>query len=198
MPTRRKNPAVATAHSHLVVAGGHSKFYSGRDAVEVLNVNTLQWFTAHNLPVAAMRHEMTAYPQVALCGGNLYFSEAETIFSCSVKDLLNSCEPTPTNINCGGSVWTRLTNIPAGYDASLVSISGHVLALGGCYGDFGEHPTAAIHCYDVATNSWKVLGQLPTLLWGAVTAVLPTYEVIVAGGSDDQERSYNTYITNMQ
>ena len=196
MPTRRKYPAAITACTHLVVAGGNERTVYSRDVVEVLDTNTLQWFTARSLPRVAV-YPQIVYPQVTLCGEHLYLSQAATVFSCSVKELLKPCELIPTISIDGDPVWTRLADIPVGYDASLVTVRGCVLAVGGCDGEFGEYPTAAIHCYDRATNSWHVSGQLPVPLWSVLTAVLPTHDVIVAGGFGDQERSYSTYITNM-
>ena len=42
------------------------------------------------------------------CGGSIYLTNDENkVFSCSMEDLLKS-----TNSSDGGSVWTRLANIP--------------------------------------------------------------------------------------
>lgn len=56
MPTKRWKTAIANTPSHLVVAGGLSTttVYDfdtpGQSTVEVLNTETLQWFTACSLP----------------------------------------------------------------------------------------------------------------------------------------------------
>ncbi len=177
MPTKRAQAAAIIIHTHLVVAGGTEGFLSGRDTVEVLDTTTLQWSTANSLP------HPVSFPQMTLCGRHIYLSYHDTAFSCSMEELLKSCTPyTPTNSRNGGSMWTRRTGIPVQY-ASLLSARGHVLAIGGSGCDLhGKNLTAAIHSYDRATNSWSVIGQLPTPLRSVLTVVLPTNEVIVAGG----------------
>ena len=161
MPTMQMHPAVANTPTHLVVAGGR--------AVEVLNTDTLQWSTASSLP------ETVRYLQMITCGGRLYLSGSDNIFSCSVEDLLKS-----TTSRDGGSVWTRLANIPAPWGSSLATLRGRVLAIGGL--NDCSSPTGAIHCYDVATNSWSVLVEMPTPRCRVLTAVLPSNELVVVGG----------------
>jgi hypothetical protein len=83
----------------------------------------------------------------------------------------------PPTASGGGSVWTRLSSIPTPHEFSLATLEGRVLAIGGADDDFGRSPTAAIHCYDVATNSWSV-GEMPT---PRSTAVLPSNQLVVVG-----------------
>ena len=172
MPTKRAHPATANTPTHLVVAGGGQSM--GRDAVatvEVLNTETLQWSTASSLP------QQLLYPQMTTCGGCIYLaSNDKKVFLCPVEDLLKS-----TNSSDGGSVWTRLANIPTLLCSTLATLRGRVLAIGGKY---GGNPTGAIHCYDVATKSWSVIGEMPTPRCWALTAVLPSNELVVVGGVD--------------
>ena len=158
MPTKRMHPAAANTLTHLVVAGGGLSLGDRVATVEVLNTETLQWFTASSLP------------QVL----------DNKVFSCPVEDLLKS-----TNSNdC--SVWTRLSNISTPQRSSLATLRGRVLAIGG-YDD--GNPMGAIHCYDVATKSWSVIGEMPT--W-VLTAVLPRNELVVVGGLDTNYKSLAT------
>jgi len=173
MPTSRVAAAVATTPTHLVVAGeGFAIFLS---TVEVLNTNTFQWFTARELPQAV------GFPQITLCDECFYLSDgySATVFSCSVEDLLKSCKPTFTNSSDGGSVWTRLANIPVPH-SSLTTLKGCVLAVGGWD---GGNQSGTIRCYNVATNSWSVIGEMPTPRHDVLTAVLPSNELVVVGGS---------------
>ena len=167
MPTKRMYPAAANTPTHLVVSGG---WQSQRlPLVEVLNTDTLQWSIADNLPEAAQ------YPQMITCGGHLYLADDNSsVFSCSMEDLLKS-----TNSSDGGSVWTTLASIPIMW-SSLATLRGHVLAIGGVAD--GGNPTGAIHCYDVATNSWSVVCEMPTPRSLVLTAVLPSNELVVMGG----------------
>ena len=93
-----------------------------------------------------------------------------------MEDLLNSSD-------CGFE-WTRLASIPTLEGSSLATLRGRVLAIGG-YNDYSGR-TGAIHCYDVATNSWSVISEMPTPRYQVLTAVLPSNELVVVGG-------YETY-----
>ena len=172
MPTKRMYPAAANTPTHLVVAGGsRSLLPIGIIAtIEVLNTETLQWSTASSLPEAVSYQ----YPQMTTCGGCLYLADDKSkAFSCAVEDLL-------TNSSDGSSVWTRLASIPVQQDSSLATLRGRVLAIGGR--DGAGNPTGAIHCYDEATNSWSVIGEIPTPRSLVLTAVLPSNELVAVGG----------------
>ena len=109
------------------------------------------------------------------CGGCIYLSsKGSNVFSCSVEDLVES-----TNSSDGGSVWTELANIPTPRGSSLATLRGCVLAIGGAD---GVYRTGAIHCYDVATNSWSIVGEMPIPKSRILAAVLPSNELMVVGG----------------
>ena len=142
--------------------------------VELLNTETLQWSTASSLP------ETVSFPTMTTCGGCIYFAnKGNKVFSSSVEDLKS------TNSRDGGSVWTRLANIPTPQMSTLATLRGRVLAIGG---RDGGNPTGAIHCYDVATNSWSVIGEMPTPRFVVLTAVLPSNELVVVGGKGTRLR----------
>ena len=168
MRTERERPAAVRTPTHLVVAGGSLNGAT----VEVLNTETLQWSTASSLPKAVY------FPQMTTCGEYLYLADDDSnVFSCSVEDLLKS-----TNSSDGDSVWTRLADIPIEEDSALATLRGRVLAIGGR--DGAGNPTGAIHCYDMATNSWSVVGEIPTPRYQVLAAVLPSNELVVVGGKD--------------
>ena len=178
MPTKREHPAAANTPTHLVVAGGVGSTRDNVATVEVLNTETLQWSTASSLPEAAY------LPQMTTCGGCLYLADNHSnVFSCSVKDLLQS-----TNSSDGGSVWTRLARIPVA-ERSTLALRGRVLAIGG---KKYSSPTGAIHRYDVATNSWSVISEIPNPRSLVLAAVLPSNELVVVGGFDASEDPCST------
>ena len=174
MPTARVRPASVTTPTHLVVVGGCTSLDSGfLSTVEVMDIETLQWSTASGLP------RVTGFPKMTLCDEHLYLSDNKNIlFSCSVEELLQSS--VSTDISIGGSVWTRLANIPV-YTSSLVTLGGRVLAI--TSEDCNFRLTGAIHCYNKATNSWSIIGEMPTPREDVLTAVLPTNNLVVVGGN---------------
>ena len=176
MPTKRCCPAAASTPTHLVVAGGKREYISGDlSTVEVLSQETLQWSTASSFPVDV------PFPQLTLCGGSFYLLNYNNLYSCSVEDLLKSCKPA-TNSSDGGSVWTELAAVPVKRMSSLVTLRGYVLAIGGVDDWFDGNPTGAIHCYNVAANSWSVVGEIRTPRSEVLAAVLPSNDLVVVGG----------------
>ena len=45
-----------------------------------------------------------------------------------------------------------------------------------------DNPTGAIHCYNVITNSWSVIGEMPTPRYSVLAAVLSSNDLVVVGG----------------
>ena len=177
MPTARIHPAAVTTPTHLVVVGGRTSLLGhSLSIVEVMDIETLQWSTASGLP------QVIPYPRVTLCDGRLYLTHNDnTIFSCSMKGLLqSSSEPLSTDSSNGESVWTRLANIPVHKTSSLVTLGGCVLAI--TSEDCNGRLTGAIHCYNKATNSWSIIGEMPTPRYHVLAAVLLTNNLVVVGG----------------
>ena len=174
MPTARMWSAAVTTPTHLIVAGGDTELGVALSVVETLDTNTRQWSSVSSSP------GVLEFPNMTLCNGQLYLSEHSKIFSCSVEELLKSRKPASTNNS--GSVWTKLTDIPVPYYASLTTLRGQVLAIGGKDQQLGGTPTGAIHQYNRSTNSWSVIGEMPTPRARPLVTVLPSHELIVVGG----------------
>ena len=165
MATERVHPAVVNITTHLVVAGGRQDCQeSALATVEILNINNFQWYSAGSLPVC--------HPEMTICNGYFYCSEGNSIYSCVDEDLLQS----------RSDAWKRLASIPVPNNSSLAVMSGHVMVVGGTDDPLGDNPTGVIHCYDASTDSWNVIGEMPTPRSSVLTAVLPTNELVVVGG----------------
>lgn len=172
MPSNQIRPAAATTPKYLVVAGGKlANHGSLQTTVMILNLETLQWSRARRLP------EAVGSPQMTLLGTQLYLIQHNnSTLSCSVEDLLKSTDSS----NGQGSVWTRLASIPTQWESSLAAIRGRVLAIGGRDGD--GNPTGAIYCYNMATDSWSVIGEIPNPRSRVLCATLPENQLVVVGG----------------
>ena len=159
MPTKRVHPAAANTPTHLVV-GGKQSLINHLSTVEVLNTKTLQWSAASSLPKAI------PYPQMTIHGRSIYLTSSDVNVFFSVE----------------GFAWTRLARIPTLWWSTPATLRGCVLAIGGADAQYGGNPTGAIHCYDMTTNSWSVIGEMPTPRSDVLTAVLPSNELVVVGG----------------
>ena len=172
MPTAREWPAAVTTSTHLIVAGGEIMQKGQLPVVEILDTSNLQWFAVCNLP------KSLECPNITICGEHLYLSRVSKFFSCSIEELLKSCKPASTN-SSSSTVWKELANVPVSYNTNLVTLREQVLAIGG-ERQYGK-PTGAIHRYDRSTNSWNLIGHMPTPHRRPLVAVLPSHELIAVG-----------------
>ena len=171
MPTPRYSSAVATHNQWLVVAGG-SVYGNDLATVDLLNTDTRQWLSTTPLPVKC-GHVTTAIVQDELylvgAGGTL-----TTTLVVSLPDLVST-----DSANTAKS-WRTLPTPPLERSAAI-TLHGALLAVGGCH---GNDRSTAIHAYQPATNNWKQVGELPTARERCGCTLLPSGELLVAGGVD--------------
>ena len=112
MPTKRRSPAVVSAQNYLIAVGGWG--VGGRlSTVEVMDMNTLEWYTAASLP------EPVSSLSATVCGGHLYLLggwdkyniTTNTVFTCTLDSLIRSCHP-PSQTPPEASVWQRVADVP--------------------------------------------------------------------------------------
>ena len=170
MNTPRQYPAVSTYHQRLVVAGGRNSFID-LATVEILDtsVRHCQWFSATPLPVSC--HLMSA----AITHGTLYLlggTLGKQILSVSLSALTQTDKPP--------AQWRTLPDTPL-ERSTAIAVHGSLLAVGGSHG--GQR-SSAIHVYDQEKNTWNKVGDLPTERQDCACCLLPSGEILVAGGRD--------------
>ena len=188
MPTKRRWTVVVCSGRSLVVAGGVGEGYKYLSTVEVMDTETLQWSIASSLP-----HPLFA-TSATLCGDQVYMlggfyeseEESESVFTCSLAALLQSCQPQSLvaqlkTLSLAGKpkVWHQLADTPVTL-STCASLQGRLLAVGGCGSD--DEYTTAIHMYNTATNSWEVISHMASPRSQCLVAVLPHNELMVVGG----------------
>ena len=158
MPTQRRLAAVISAQNYLIAAGGVG-VGGVLSTVEVMDMNTLEWYTAASLP------EPVYHISATVCGGRLYLlggvdeynNRTCAVFTCTLDSLIRSCHPpsqTPPHTS-EASVWQRIADVR---NSTCTTLNGRVLAVGG----EDSHSTAAVHMYNPDSDSWLVLGNKPT------------------------------------
>ena len=182
MPTQRHWAAVISAQNYLIAAGGQG-VGGVLSTVEVMDMNTLKWYTAASLPEPV--YDISA----TVCGGHLYLlggrdkenRPTHAVFTCTLDSLIRSCHPpsqTPPHTS-EASVWQRVADVPVGC-STCTTLNGRVLAVGGR--DSDHDPTAAVHMYNPDSDSWLVLGNMPTARsWCLVVGLRDC--IIAVGGS---------------
>ena len=147
--------------------------------VEVLNTTTHQWLSTSLLPVRcyAMR-SATVNQEWFLLGGTL--TSASLVVS--LPDITRSSVHSAT---ANRSAQWRTLPAPPLERSAAISLCGSVLAIGGFHGNKND---TAIHVYQPATNNWRKVGDLPCPRSYCSCALLPSGEILVAGGRDSNDK----------
>ena len=118
MPAKRGSTAVVYSGRSLVVVGGSTGRWKPKlSTVEVMNTETLQWFTARNLPHSLYQATAT------LCGDQVYMlgsfdqsnKQSKLVYTCSLAALLWFCQPQSLGAQLKTSrpkVWHQLADTP--------------------------------------------------------------------------------------
>ena len=181
MPTKRSGTIVLCTNAALIVAGGENNesvlhYVSGLKEVEVLNTETLQWFTAAALPQPLM------LAPASVCGDQIYILGESTMYTCSLQTLLQSGKSflaSFRNRSRGARLWKEVAAPPV-TQTTCVSIHGRLLAIGG--EDSDGDPTTAIHVYNPTTDSWEVISHMGTPRYNCIAALLPDNQLMVVEG----------------
>ena len=193
MPTKRWLTAVVCSGRSLVVAGGEGEGRKQLSVVEVMNTETLQWFTASSLPHSLCEASATLCgDQVYMLGGLSESRQSKSVFTCSLATLLQSFQPQSLGAQLKTSslaskpedlkrpkVWHQIADTPVTL-STCASLHERLLAVGGYDSDVKQ--TTAIHMYNTTTNSWEVISHMTTPRRQCLVAVLRHNEVMIVGG----------------
>ena len=162
MPTERLEHAVTTMQNYLIAVGGRVLRMGGVKlaTVEVMDMNTLEWYTAASLPEPVYRLSAT------VCGGRLYLlggrdeygKSTHAVFTCTLDSLIRSCHPpsqTPPHTS-DASVWQRVADVPV-MESTCTTLNGRVLTVGG---RISNQYTAAVHIYNPKSDLWLLVGYI--------------------------------------
>ena len=169
MNTPRLYPAVSTYHQRLVVAGGSDDRWTDLASVETLDtsVHHCQWLSATPLPVSCrLMSAAITHGTLYLLGGTL----GKQVLSVSLSALTQTDKPP--------AQWRTLPTTPL-EGSTAIAVHGSLLAVGGSHG--GQR-RSAIHVYDQEKNAWNKVGDLPTEKQDCACCLLPSGEILVAGG----------------
>ena len=173
MPTKRYGTIVLCTEAALIVAGGEDD-ESTLQTVEVMDIESLQWSTAADLP-----QPLPCAP-ASLCGNQMYILREFHMYTCSLQALIQSRKSFLASLrNRGARVWKKVAAPPV-TDTTCLSIHGRLLAIGGK--DSDRKPTSAVHMYNPATDSWEVISHMENPRCNCIAAVLPDNQLMVVGG----------------
>ena len=185
MPTKRFNTAAVCSGKTLMVIGGQSDGGSLK-TVELLDIDSVQWFIASELP-----HPLSS-ASATVCGDNLYLvggydksNATKSVLTCSLNALVQPAKPT----TLGGrsekafsqteQVWREVASLPV-TRSTCASLNGQLIAVGGW--DSDRKTTNSAYAYDPTTDRWDIISTMPTARHSCLVAVLPGNQLVVVGG----------------
>ena len=164
-------------NNHIIVAGGYDD-QGCTSSVEVLDVTSRRWYIAEPLP------NPRTYMKSTLIGSTLYLiggwdqnDKTKVVNNVDLNELIDKAK---TAKRATTSLWQTIEDTPLYYSAPL-SIGSSLLAVGGL--DNKHYSSSSIHLYQPNTRSWVRVGELPTTQFNCTCSVLPSEEIIVAGGN---------------
>ena len=110
--------------------------------------------------------------------------EMLTIYTCSLKQLIQSCstEPKP-------QIWNQInTSFPVARATSTMFCN-HFLIVGGIMNNPAKTPMKDIRIYNKYLDKWDVVGQLPQALSLSFVVALDNKMLLVIGGQPDTSTS---------
>ena len=201
MPTKRAFTTALSTRSTLIVAGG-----VGGDilrTVEILNIETLQWLIAQDLPQPMWAASAT------ICGNDMYIlggrdrdgSGLSSAYVCSLKGLHlpENCRSTSLTSRFTNwikpaakrpmNVWIKLPDIPV-TQATCVSVRGHLVAVGGK--NSNNKPSARVHMYDEMVSKWiSISHRMPAAQYSCFVFSHTDNAIIVVGGKMGSDKIMN-------
>ena len=176
MPTARYGLAAMCRGRNVIAAGGLGDGGRSVTTVEILDTELRQWSSAASLPHPMSRASITVCEDfLYLLGGFDQNVRTLSVLTSSITDLLHQQQETANQQR----VWRQAADAPY-YASTAVSVGGQLLAIGG----FDEHgeDTSAIVAYDPTSDSWQDMGHMATPRCATLVAVLPSNQLIAAGG----------------
>ena len=173
MPTPRYRPAVLMYDIWLLVAGGYDASFTDLATVELFNTSTNQWLAASSLPTPCR-----LLTSAIVDNYGYLVMRSKQVFRVSLPDIVSQTVDQSTSKS--PALWCRLPDTPLSCSMAI-SLHGYLLAVGG-YHD--NHTRTDIHLYQPESEQWTKVGELPNVRQYCTCVVLPSGEVLVAGGEE--------------
>ena len=177
MTTARHSSTAVCFDNCIIVAGGwDGQGYTS--SVEMLDVETGRWLIRESLPSPRNGLKSTVIGNTLYLMGGWDHNGPPTkvVHKVYLYDIIwtiissKEAEPAP---------WQVISDTPLKHSTPL-SVGGSLLAVGGW--DDHVNPSSSIHLYQPDTRKWVKVGDLPTAHYSCTCSVLPSGDVIVAGG----------------
>ena len=174
MPTPRYSPAVLMYDIWLLVAGGYGATWTNLATVELFNTFMNQWLATSSLPRPC---DLLTSAIVEDYGYLVRYSKQ--VFRVSLPDIISQTVDQST-ASKSPALWCRLPDTLVSCSAAI-SLRGYLLAMGGRHDNLTR---TDIHLYQPESEQWTKVGDLPNVREYCSCAMLPSGELLVAGGQE--------------
>ena len=172
MPSGRSSSAAVGYQHYLIVACGYKN--GEVDTVEVLDGSSHRWYSAQPVPMGGRVMSSVVIGDHWYLSSYHWNDNKSHIFTAHLLTLVSSAvSAARTN---SASIWQELPTPPV-VGPTLLALQNHLLLVG------GEGLEQGLHHYDPLAKKYSQCGQLPVGTWGPSCAVLPSGEIMVAGGN---------------
>ena len=171
---RSHSAAVCFNHS-IIVAGGWGE-QGHTSSVEVFDAALRRWHMAESLPSPQTNMKSTLIGDTLyLMGGLDHDCYTKAVYKVDLNELIRKAVSQHTT----STLWQDIESSPL-YLSAPLSVGGSLLAVGGRIDRY--HSSSSIHLYQPDTSQWVKVGDLPTARYQCTCSVLPSGEIIIAGG----------------
>ena len=151
--------------------GGAS--YTDLATVELFNTSTNQWLATSSLPTPC------SWLTSAIVDNYGYLvMKSKQVFRVSLPDIVSQTVNQSTSKS--PALWCRLPDTPLRC-STAISLRGYLLAVGGSHDNCTR---TDIHLYQPESEQWTKVGDLPNVREYCSCVVLPSGELLVAGGRE--------------
>jgi len=181
MPTPRYRPAVLMYDLWLLVAGGRDASFTDLVTVELFNTSTNQWLATSSLPTLC-----SLLTSAIVDNYGYLVMNSKQVFCVSLPDIVSqtvdqSVQSTASKLP---ALWCRLPDTPLSCSAAI-SLRGYLLVVGGRH---ANGTRTDIYLYQPESEQWTKVGDLPNARYYCSCVVVPSGELLVAGGSESSVR----------
>ena len=173
IPTPHYFPAVLMYDIWLLVAGGRDASFTVLATVELFNTSTNQWLATSSLPTPC-----SLLTSAIVDNYGFLVTDSKQVFRVSLPDIVSQTVDQSTSKS--PTLWRRLPDTPLSC-STAISLRGYLLAVGGSHDNLTR---TDIHLYQPESEQWTKVGDLPNARYYCSCVVLPSGELLVAGGDD--------------
>ena len=181
MPTGRAWSAAVGYQQYLIVACG----FPYKDTVEVLDCSTRQWYSAQPVPVRGQHMTAVIISDYVYISSYVWRDGQPHVFSAHLPALISNA----TRNTITDPTWQELPSPPVG-GPTLLALQNHLLLVGGREVG-GSEKRKELCRYEEEEKKWSKCGELPVRMYAPSCAVLPSGELLVAGGEVEGVERYS-------